>query len=402
MKIIAKIVKWSLRGIVSIIVVAILAVLVTSFTPIYNFAEPQPFEGEDIYNPYKSLDSTSIWQRANFHTHTKVEGIFNECDYTPAEVISEFKRYDYDIVTFSNHNEITTIGAVEECGVRAYEHGYNLLKSHNLIFGAERVLRYDMVLPLLVSQRQFMLDLLGRDADIIQMNHPLRTIATSDRDMQLLSGYDIVELDSGKSTENEYWDVALSAGHYVLGMANDDMHYPDRSNRIAVRCNFIAMPTLSRTELYDALGEGCFYAMRVPDYGAGDWAIKEERNRSLPEITDIGLCGGDIYISLSAEADSIKFVGAEHRTLHIATKSRSATMRLDDSEPYARIIAYFPTGEVIYTNPFARYDASQSPMPLKNDEHSVNIIGTLLFNLAIIVIMVAIIVTYRKFLKLFR
>ena len=30
--------------------------------------------------------------------------------------------------------------------------------------------------------------------------------------MQKLGGYRIMELDSGKSTENEYWDWALSAG----------------------------------------------------------------------------------------------------------------------------------------------------------------------------------------------
>ena len=92
MKHIAKIIKWTLRGVASIIVVAILAVLISSFSPIYNFAEPRSFEGGDIYNPYHSLDSTQVWRRANFHTHTKVDGILNECDYTPEEVINEFKN----------------------------------------------------------------------------------------------------------------------------------------------------------------------------------------------------------------------------------------------------------------------------------------------------------------------
>ena len=50
-----------------------------------------------------------------------------------------------------------------------------------------------------------------------------------------------MELDSGKSTENEYWDWALSAGHYSFGLANDDLHYPDKSSRIAVRCNFLML-----------------------------------------------------------------------------------------------------------------------------------------------------------------
>lgn len=400
MKHIAKIIKWTLRGVASIIVVAILAVLITSFSPIYNFAEPRSFEGGDIYNPYHSLDSTQVWRRANFHTHTKVDGILNECDYTPEEVIKEFKKYDYDIVTFSNHNEITTVDAIEECGVRAYEHGYNILKNHNLIFCAEEELRYDMLLPLFVSQRQFMLDLLGRDADIVQMNHPLRTIATSDKHIELLSGYDLIELDSGKSTENNYWDIALSAGHYVLGTANDDMHYPDRSNRIAVRCNFVAMSEMSRNELYRALREGCFYSMRVPDYGCGDWSVKMARNAKVPGITDIGLCNSDIYISLSECADSIKFIGAGHRILHLATEVDSASMKLPCDEPYVRITAYFPSGEVIYTNPFARYDAATMDAPKNDIMYSINIMYTILFNIAIVAIVVGVIIAYRKLLKL--
>lgn len=399
MKLIRKIAGWLLRGVVTIFVVAILAILATSLSPIYRFSEAQPFEGEDIYNPYSDYDTTQMWRRANMHTHTRVEGIFNECRHTPEEVIAEFKRYGYDIVTFSNHNEITTIGAAEECGVRAYEHGYNILKSHTLVYGSEKVLRYDMLMPILVSQRQFMLNLLSRDADIVQMNHPLRTTATTDNHMRKLSGYQLVELDSGRSTENEYWDVALSAGHYVLGVANDDMHYPDRSNRIAVRCNFLAMDALERDVLYEALRSGCFYAMRVPDYGRGDWAQKEERNAKLPYVKNIGLRDSDIYITLSERADSIKFTGAHHRTLYCATQSAEATMTLPSDEPYARITAYFPSGEVIYSQPFARYDSSAMSMPGSAAEHSLNIPITLLFNLLVLTLIVAVVVAYIKFLR---
>ena len=52
------------------------------------------------------------------------------------------------------------------------------------------------------------------------MKSPLDTIlGTSKSHMQKLGGYRIMELDSGKSTENEYWDWALSAGHYSFGLA---------------------------------------------------------------------------------------------------------------------------------------------------------------------------------------
>lgn len=394
-----RIFRWLLGGIATILVVVVVALLLTSLSPIYSFAEPQPFEGNDIYNPYKNWDTTQVWRRANFHTHTKVEGILNECDYSPNEVLDEFGKYNYDIITLSNHNEITTTGSAMECGTQAYEHGYNLLKSHTLVYGAEDVCRYDMLLPILVSQRQFMLDMLSRDGDMLQINHPLRTHATSDEHMRLLSGYQLMELDSGRSTENEYWDEALSAGHYVLGVANDDMHYPDRSRCIAVRCNFVALDAMDYPSLREALCEGCFYAMRVPDYGDGDWQQKIERNAHLPSIEDIGLRGDEIYISLSECADSIKFTGAHHRTLHSVSNASYAAMTLQHDEPYARITAYIPSGEVIYSQPFARYNSATMAMPRNVCEHSINIPLTLIFNIAIVALVVAIVVAYVKFLR---
>jgi hypothetical protein len=142
--------------------------------------------------------------------------------------------------------------------------------------------------------------------------------------------------------------------------------------------------------------------MRVPDYGRGDWSVKERRNRELPAIESIGVREGDIYISLTDVADCIKFLGTNHRTLHLVTNSSAASMALGVDEPYARITAYFPDGEVIYTNPFARYDASQYDMPQQNDQHSVNILYTLLFNLALLLLVVGVALAYIKLLKLLR
>jgi hypothetical protein len=53
---------------------------------------------------------------------------------------------------------------------------------------------------------------------------------------------------------------------------------------------------------------------------------------------------------------------------------------------YARITAYFPEGEVIYTNPFARYDASASPSPYNDSPQQINILLSILFNLVIVLL----------------
>jgi hypothetical protein len=48
-----------------------------------------------------------------------------------------------------------------------------------------------------------------------------------------------------------------------------------------------------------------------------------------------------------------------------------------------------PEGEVIYTNPFARYDSTLSDSPYNDTPQKVNILLTILFNLAVALICLA-------------
>ncbi len=376
---------------------AVLVVLVTSISYVYDFGEGKPFGGPDIFNPYEKIDTAQRWKRANFHTHTRVEGVFNECDYWPAEVGEAYKKFGYDIVTFSNHNELTQHPTDSTLQVNVYEHGYNLLKYHKLVFGCSEVNAFDHLFPVLASQRQFQLDLLAKDADFIVLNHPLRTPGSSKYVMERLGGYRIIELDSGKDTENEYWDWALSTGHYCFGLANDDLHFPDRTNRIAVRCNFLSCPSGKYEDIKETLLSGGYYAMRVPDFGHGNWEEKYAGNKELAAVESIGLDGDTIYISLSAMADSIKVTGQNHKNLVRMLNADAARYVMPESEPYARITAYFPTGEVIYSNPFARYDSSVSESPFRIT-HSVNVLLTILYNLIILSLCVAVVIASRKVL----
>lgn len=386
MHIARKILTILLKTVASVVMIAVMAVIATSVSPVYTFDRTSPFTGPDIFNPYRNLDTAYCWKRANFHTHTRVEGIFNECEYWPAEVDEALRRFGYDIVTFSNHNELTEHPYDPALQVNVYEHGYNLLKYHKLVFGSDKVNRFDHLLPVFTFQRQFQMDMLGKDCDFIQLNHPLRTEGTSRRQMERLSGYRIMELDSGKSTENEYWDWALSAGHYSFGLANDDLHYPDRSSRIAVRCSFLCTPSVTYDDIRETLLNGCYYSMRVPDYGHGDWETKYIGNKDLPYITDIGMNDACIHMTLSEKADSIKVIGQNHTVLAHASDTCHVEYEMKTEDHYARITAYFEDGEVIYTNPFARYDASVSTSPHTDGTHSLNVFLTVLYNLLLIML----------------
>ncbi len=372
----------------SLALLFLLLVWITGVSPIYNFRAPQPFSGPDIFNPYSAMDSASAWKRANFHTHTRVKGPWpmNECPYDAAYTDSVLRSLGYDIVTFSNHNEITEHPYDSTLQVNVYEQGYSPFKFHKLVFGSPSVKHWDPLLPLLASQMQFELDRLGADSDFIQINHPYRTVGTTGERMALLSGYQLMELDTHISTENEYWDAALSAGHYSFGLANDDLHHPERHWLTAIRCNFLRTPSGSYEDIRKTLRSGCFYAMRVPDYGDGDWAVKREKNRELPTVEAIGLEGNELYLTLSQKADSIRIGGAGHRTLLMETDTCSIRYALPEGEPYARMTAFFPDGAVIYTNPFARYDASVRESPFDPAPQPVNLPLTLLFNLLLAVL----------------
>ena len=397
-----KILRFIGKLLTAVALAFLLALAVTGFGPIYRFPGPQPFTGKDIFNPYAALDTTQGWKRANFHTHTRVSGPWpmNECPRWPDYTDSVYRVLGYDIVTFSNHNEITTHPYDTALQVNVYEHGYNIPKFHKLVFGSPKVIHWDPLLPLLASQKQFQLDYLGRSSDFIQMNHPYRVLFNSKRHMERLSGYQIMELDTSISTENEYWDWALSWGHYSFGLANDDLHYPDKHWKIAIRCDFLQVPSGRYEDLKKTLLTGCYYAMRVPDYGNGDWKEKIARNHCLPQVTWIGLEGDTACIRLSEKADSIRVNGQDHATLALVqdTDHMAYTFKADD--PFARFTAFFPGGEVIYSNPFARYDASAEDFPGQHHATpTVSWLLTILYNLLVLALVIALV---RAIVSLFR
>ena len=389
-----------LKLLYALLLVVLMAVVATSISVIYDFSAPGQFSGPDIYNPYRGIDTAHCWKKANFHTHTRVDGILNECKYWPDHVYGVYEKLGYDIVTFSNHNQLTTHPYDTALQVNVYEHGYNLFKFHKLVFGSSGVNRFDHLLPLLPSQMQMQFDMLGKESDIIQFNHPLHTLSATRWAMEKLCGYDIMEIDCEGSTECEYWDWALSAGRYSFGLAGDDLHNPDDSHRVAKRCSFICSPSAAYAHVRDALLGGCYYSMRVPDYGKGDWAVKTARNHSMPFVKDIGVKGDTVYVSLSHVADSIKLFGQGHATLALVTDSDYAAYEMKSEDAYARFTVYFPTGEVLFSNPFARYDSALASTPVREGQHCVNIPLTVLYNALLLALMVLLMfVFYRNIIK---
>ena len=362
--------------------VFIIVVGLFSFSPVYNFSSPHSFSGPDIYNPYSGLDTSARWMRANFHTHTRVDNILNECPEYPDVVYRDYMRLGYDILTFSNHNQLTRHPYDSTLQVNVYEHGYSIFKFHKLVFNPGRMMLYDHVLPLFVSQKQWQYDYLSKNADFIVMNHPDRTLHTTPRSMRLLTGSRFMEADAGAGTDLLHWDEALSAGHYSHCLINDDCHDSGNHRKIARRCNWLQAPSARYEDFKPVLLQGLFYSMRIPDFGDGDWDIKLAENAQLPKIADVGLRGDTTFVKLSRPAH-IEAWGQDHTLLSESdSDSMEYVMRPEDS--YVHYTAAFDNGVFIYTNAFARYDSSKAASPYEESPHTVNIFLTVLFNLAVL------------------
>lgn len=402
MKVFTGIIKYLRRGIVSLLIVAVLAILVTSFSLCYDFAPAEPFVGDDIYNPYTDFEPNMEWQRASLHTHTKVEGPLNECDFTAEQVWAKYQDFGYDVVGISNHNEITQHPASEQ-DIRIYEHGYNLRNFHKLVVGTERVNRFDALYPLFPSQAQWQLDMLGGESELLQLNHPSRSSLLDSAMLCRIAGYDIMELSGYyEFLENKHWDWALSAGRYSFATLNDDLHYPDRSSRFAIRTTYLGAKSATTEDIIASLRSGCFYSVRVPDYGAGDWSVKREANMTLPEVVNIGACGDTLFMRLSSPAEQIRVIGQNHSLLSRTMHSDSIAYVMRGGDAYARFVASYPDSLIIMSNPFARYDSSRASSPADRSYYVPNIPATVGYNLVVVLLIGGLIFCYVNIVKRWR
>lgn len=363
-------------------VVIILALF--SISPIYNWEEPAPFSGDKIYNPYAGSDSGAIYRRATFHTHTKVDKGINECPYYPDVVYDDYAALGYDIVAFTNHNALTEHPYNERLDLYGYEHGYNLFKFHNNVFGAHSVQKYDILIPFFDSHKQYKMNLARKHGDFVVFNHPDRTIGITSRTMERLSGYRLIEGDSGfqerdggEGTYLHLWDEALSAGRYSHNVLSDDNHDSKNPERIARRSTWINTPSAEYFDVKEALLAGDFYSMRTPAGFPAD---------SLPKVVNVGLRGDTLFLTLSRPARSIEAISQNGEVKRSVTGSARVEYVMQKDEPYIRFTARYDDGVVIYTNAFARYSEGESPY--RDLNHKVNWPLTIIYNLLLLAVII--------------
>lgn len=349
--------KILLYTVLAILLLLLLIVVYNYVTcPIYSFAEPKPFSGHNIYNPYKNIKGKTLI-KANFHAHTAAYGGITFGTSTAEELVEIYERYGYDISSISNYQNISTYQEGKSNYIPAYEHGYNIFKFHQLNIGAKSVVWKDYPFYLSINNKQNLINSLKSHSELVAICHPKFTNFLTYKDMEKLSNYALIEVVSGMAHSSSYWDAALSAGRLSFAVGNDDSHDMTNIFDYSKACTMIYVDSISNKNVYKSLYEGAAFAIEIPM--VSDSTHRMTLSREVYEkINEISLKDDTIVVSLNHVASHVEFVGQNGEIKEKFNNVNVAKYHFKTEDTYIRLQIEFGKGLIFYLNPFLRYDSS--------------------------------------------
>ncbi|MFN0274255.1 MAG: hypothetical protein ACKVPJ_00795 [Chitinophagales bacterium] len=311
-------------------------------TIIYNFPGPEKFSGNAWYNPYEN--HLPVTQKVNLHTHAKAYGGLTFGADSADSMVSAYTQKGYSLVSISDYHSIEPKQASQKNYLPAYEHGYNLFKIHFNVFGAENVNFFDYMIYLNTSQKQQMINMLAEDGNMISLNHPVMRNGYSPTEMRKLCNYTLMEVWNLFGTSEEYWDAALSSGHVVFLLANDDSHSLEKGsfrmwNKV-----------LSSSANPDSI---CISLKQGKNYGVWNlWGIYG----TIPELDfNIYMKTDTLSFFSSITFDSIHVIVDDGNILSKNKITNSVSSFIPQQYSYARLKLFAENYQVLF-NPVIRYN----------------------------------------------
>lgn len=356
------IVRWLLRVLVAIFAYALL--LPFLWGPIYDFPEPQPFSGKHFFNPYQGIDSNS-WFKGNFHAHANPYGILTDGRNNTSEKLwNKYDSLNYASFSISNYSNIDDYNSSESCYIPNYEHGYSPVKYHQLVLGATKVQYFDYPLFQFRSNKQYIIDKLRQDAEVLVIAHPSFLGAYSEKDGALLCNYNLVEVMNQRKYSFEFWDAALSAGHAVWIMANDDAHDLDLVADYGMQATLINAPSNDKSDVLNALksGKTIGYAP-VNDNNLG-LQLKLQHRDAYPrllhfEVDEFGKIEGRFskpikeFHVIAQNGEEVHYEYTEYQNNH------KIWAQFEQQHQYLRFKVNFEDADLCFLNPVIRYNGEK-------------------------------------------
>jgi len=330
-----------------LILIAIISGYLYFNYPVYNFNEPQPFKGGQIFNPYKDLDPVN-WKKANFHCHTEQSDGKNSAK----EVQHAYKKFGYEFLTISDHFTKTETDELFKDQVKSYEQGFNFGKYHILVFGDYRVSFLDIPFVLTLSHKIQNLKKLAPKSDMLVLAHPDLTLGLRENDMRYLSGYQMIEVPRGANREALiHYDAALSCGHYSSLVGGDDCHNVYSDYEFGRALTFVNVQKNNPNAVYHALLAGKTFAVTLPVFRSPE--LKLKRNLNLPMIRKLEVRNDSVRFQVTEPA-VIKVFGQNGKLRHTTGLADHVMVHLKKDDSYLRFMAIFQDSVILYSNPVVK------------------------------------------------
>ena len=340
-----------------LLLLAILAIYL--IVPTYNFKAPQPFEGEYLYNPYQDMNPDQ-WKKYHFHCHSrKYFGLTNGRKNTETAIDSVYQALGYDHYGISDYMGINPHGAEREDYIPAYEHGYGLIrKTHQICIGAKSVYWPDFPFMQNLNMKQHMINKLGERSRFVMPAHASFTKGYKVSDMKLLSNYRLIEVVNPYGNALEHWDMALSNGHRVYALGDDDTHNIYNEHEVCRNLTMINTPDLNPEHVYDALDKGLCYAVEFDNWYYHPLSLEQKAKEALvlDYLTRAQLVGDTLFICTSAETmREVQFIGQGGKVLKTEENVGTAYYVIQPEDHYVRTRIDLNGRHFLYLNPITRH-----------------------------------------------
>ena len=358
---------WTLfRGILFLVVflITLNAAFTLVVSPVYDFPESTSFKGEQWFNPYEGLDSTK-WKRSNFQVQSKAwGGVTNGMNNSNERVFELYESLGYDIITISDYMKINRYTTDKHPLIPVYEHGYGIRKTHQVCVGAKDVLYFDYPLFQTKNTKQFILNRLKEESELVAIAHPALRGAYTHSDLATLTGYECIEVLNALQHSVSHWDAALTAGHPVYIMANDDAHDLDNQYQYGRCFTALNMEEITEDNVVEALSSGKSYGLLAWSPDADGHEYKKTRFKDIPALQSVQIQDQTLTVRTDRPFSEVRFIGNQGAILATImgdSATHQASYELQETDPYVRAEIVIDPGHVIYTNPVMRSENGMKP-----------------------------------------
>jgi hypothetical protein len=324
--------------------------------PDYRFESPGPFRGEAFYNPYRDYKPEE-WTLANMHAHTSSWFGLTNGKGDAEDVHDAYDSMGYGFHLISEYQKISDYGKGAPNYITAYEHGLNLPKAHQLVVGSGRSVWKDYFFPQTLANRQHMLDLLSADSDnVVVVNHPAMRIGYNTTDLKFLYNYDCMEVINSYENAFHYWDTALSNGHMVFIVGNDDTHHADNRRAVGKFATLLHAPDRTRVQALKSLREGRTIGVQIPQDTTMTFQEKIAMLKAAsPSLISISADSSRFHVRFDKAVSELVVTGQGGLVRWQSDRASEILLPIAPTDTYLRVSYRTEDGIRYHLNPVCRF-----------------------------------------------